>query len=401
MYFDKGGRQYWIAESLIDKGYKPTIFCASTNHFTNEHINTNGRRAIKKAAGRIPFVFINAPKYKGNGIKRILNILSFYFRLFPVAKKYARVNGTPDVIIAASAHPLTLLAGIKIGKSFGVPVICEVRDLLPESIVAYGLLRRNSIMAKALYQLEKYIYMKADSIVMTWEGGRQYIIDRGWENKVDLGKVRHISNGTIIDEFDKNTVENEFYDPDLDNKSIRNIVYAGSIRRVNNIGLLLEAAGIIQGRGHNDIRFLIYGSGNESEALVKRCIDEGIGNVIFKGRVEKKYIPSILTKAHINILHNSSTCLDKYGQSQNKLFEYLAAGKCIVQTYTTGYSILDKYACGLSALVQTPEEIADTISRALDDNEKYELMGLNARKAAYDFDFRKLTGYLIDIIEGL
>ena len=106
-------------------------------------------------------------------------------------------------------------------------------------------------------------------------------------------------------------------DSDLDNKDFKNIVYAGSIRKVNNIGLLLDAAKIIQNKEINHIRFLIYGAGDESEMLKQRCEDEEIENVIFKGRVEKKYVPSIFKKAYINILHNSSTSLDKYGQSQN------------------------------------------------------------------------------------
>ena len=72
-------------------------------------------------------------------------------------------------------HPLTLVAGIKIAKQFGIPCICEVRDLWPESIVAYGALKRNSIIAKILYQGEKWIYKKADSIIMTWEGGKNIL----------------------------------------------------------------------------------------------------------------------------------------------------------------------------------------------------------------------------------
>ena len=30
---------------------------------------------------------------------------------------------------------------------------------------------------------------------MTWEGGKDYIIDQGWEKFVDLSKIKHISNG--------------------------------------------------------------------------------------------------------------------------------------------------------------------------------------------------------------
>ncbi|WJY26419.1 glycosyltransferase family 4 protein [Sporosarcina trichiuri] len=401
MFSDQAGRHYWFAEHLIEQGYTPTIFCASTNHFSNENVDTDGRKFIRKQVNDIPFTFINTPQYKGNGQQRIKNMFSFYKGLFPVAQEYASRYGKPDVILASSVHPLTLVAGIKVAKKFGIPCICEVRDLWPESIVAYGALKRKSVITKVLYQGEKWIYKNADSIIMTWEGGKDYIRNQKWDNQIDLKKVSHISNGVVIDTFDKNSEEYKIIDSDLDSKVYKNIVYAGSIRKVNNLGMLLDAAKIIQSQGKKDIRFLIYGSGDESELLMKRCKEENINNVIFKGRVEKKYVPSILKKSYINILHNSSTSLDKYGQSQNKFFEYLAAGKCIVQTYTTGYSICEKYKCGVSANVQNAEEIAKALITASSNEKENDMMGKNAREASFQFDFHKLTEKLINIIESV
>ncbi|WP_411738689.1 glycosyltransferase family 4 protein [Peribacillus sp. S4] len=401
MQKDKGGRHYWLAENLILKGYEVTIFAATTSHNTTENIHTGDEKFVIEANQKMPFVFVKASSYKGNGKQRILNMLTFYKNLFPTAKQYGQISGKPDVILASSVHPLTLVAGIKIAKKFGIPCICEVRDLWPESIVAYGVLKRNSILAKILYLGEKWIYKKADSIIMTWEGGKDYIIDQGWDHQIDLEKVKHISNGVVIDSFDKNSEEYQIPDSDLDNKKYKNVVYAGSIRKVNNLGMLLDAAKIVQTKGREDIRFLIYGAGDEREKLKKRCEEENIINVIFKGSVEKKYVPSILKKAYINILHNSSTSLDKYGQSQNKFFEYLAAGKCIVQTYKTGYSICERYECGISAHIQNAEEIARVVIEASSDDKKHQIMGENARLAAYEFDFGKLTEKLIDVIENV
>lgn len=401
MYKDYAGRHYWFAENLLKKGYNPTIFCASTIHNSNEIIETGSKMHISDVANGVPFVFVKTPQYLDNGRQRIKNMYSFYKNLFSVSKEYADQHGKPDVLLASSVHPLTLVAGIKVAKKLGIPCICEVRDLWPESIVAYGALKRNSIIAKILYQGEKWIYKNADSIIMTWEGGREYIRDQKWDNQIDLNKIKHINNGIVIGDFDKNSEEYKLIDPDLDNKEFKNIVYAGSIRKVNNLGLLLDTAKIIQKQGKTDIRFLIYGSGDERESLQNRCENEDIKNVIFKGRVEKKYIPSILKKSYINILHNSSTSLDKYGQSQNKFFEYLAAGKCIVQTYTTGYSICEKFNCGISAPIQNAEEIAKAILAASIDEDQNKLMGENARRVAFKYDFDILTDKLINVVETI
>lgn len=398
-FYNKGGRHYWFAENLINKGYNPVIFCANTRHNTQDRMLVTDGKYATETSGNIPFVFVKTSPYEGNGRSRIKNMFSFYRNLFPVAKDYARINGKPDVILASSVHPLTMVAGIKIAKKFGIPCICEVRDLWPESMVAYDILKREGPLAKLLYRGEKWIYKKADSIIMTWEGGKDYIIEHGWDDVINTDKVIHISNGVIIDSFDENSRKYCEPDNELDDPAFRNVVYAGSIRKVNNLGLLLDVAKIIEEKGLKQIRFLIYGSGNEKEMLQKRCQEENIENVIFKGNVEKKYVPGILKRSYVNILHNSSTSLDKYGQSQNKLFEYLAAGKCIVQTYLTGYSVCEKYDCGISASVQNAEEIANAVIEASTDEERNGMMSRNARIAAYEFDFVKLTDKLVTIIE--
>jgi len=101
MYKNQGGRHYWFAENLIKHGYKPTIFCASTIHNSDENINTGKKKYIIKIINEIPFVFIKTPAYKGNGIQRIMNITAFYRNLFPVAKEYAKLNSKPDIILAS------------------------------------------------------------------------------------------------------------------------------------------------------------------------------------------------------------------------------------------------------------------------------------------------------------
>ena len=401
MALNKGGRHYWFAENLIKQGYEPTIFCANTYHNQNDPVNLDGKKHTKRMIDDIPFVYVKAKDYTGNGIDRVLNMTSFYRNLFPVAKEYAKQHGKPDVILASSVHPLTMVAGIKIAKKFGIPCICEVRDLWPESLVAYDIISRNNPLTKGLYSGERWIYKKADAVVMTWPGGKDYILEQGWDNVVNMDKVHHISNGVVVDSFDENSITHVLDDADLTSSEYFNIIYAGSIRKVNNLGMLIDAAKIIAEEGYSAIRFLIYGSGAEKDMLIERCKAENVSNVIFKGRVSKQFVPSILKQADINILHNTSTSLDKYGQSQNKLFEYLAAGKCIIQTYTTGYSVLDQYNCGLSVAVQDAEQIAKVIVESYVDKTTRKNMGINARSASFNYDFSELTLKLIDVIKSV
>ena len=400
---DKAGRHYWFADNLIKSGYKPTIFCASTIHNSNENIDTKDMKYILESVDNIPYVFVNTPNYKGNGKKRIINMITFYRNLFPVSKEYAKENGKPDVIIASSVHPLTLVAGIQIAKNFGVPCICEVRDLWPETIVEFSILKKNSIFAKLLYQGEKWIYTKADKLIFTMEG-KDYIVKKGWDmeqgGQINLNKVYHINNGIDLIAFDKSIKDNHYQDDDLDNLNIFKVVYAGSIRKANDLGLIIDAAKYVHSNSDESIKFLIFGEGDEKERLQKKCIDEKINNVIFKGKVEKSYIPNILSKSDLNILNYTNRNILKFGGSQNKNFEYLASGKPILSTIRMGYNIIEKYNAGISLQNQNAESIGEAIILIVNmEKNKYEKMSKNARKAASDYDFKVLTEKLISIIE--
>ncbi|MCK9472040.1 MAG: glycosyltransferase family 4 protein [Bacilli bacterium] len=399
MYMNKGGRHYWFAKELLKRGYEPTIICANTYHNSKNYEDTGSAKHIVKDVDGIPFVFVKTKSAVTNGLDRIINMLGFYRNLFPVSKTLVKKYGKPDIILASSVHPLTMVAGIKIARKIKVPCICEIRDLWPESLIAYGMLRKGSLLSILLYEGEKWIYKKADAIIMTWEGGKQYIIDQKWDNKVQLDKIFHITNGVDLEQYYENIKLYDYKDIDLDDKSIFKLVYAGSIRKVNNLSFLLEVAKSLL--DYSNIKFIIFGSGDQLEILKDRAKNEIITNITFKGFVEKKYIPSVLSKADVNILHNSSTSLDKYGQSQNKLFEYLASGKPIIQTYKTEYSLFEKYNCGINCEEQSVECVKSHILRLINDNLLYETIGSNAKKIVENYDFKRHTDKLENIITDL
>lgn len=406
MFFDQAGRHYWFAENLIKEGYKPTIFCASTNHFSDNHINTKGSRYSLDSVNNIPFVFVNTPEYKGNGIKRVLNMISFYRGLFKTGKEFAKLNGKPDVILASSVHPLTLVAGIKIAKKFDIPCICEVRDLWPETLIAYDKLSRYSIITKLMRTAEKWIYKKADKLVFTMEGGKDYIEEQGWNKEkngpIDLKKVHHINNGVYLDGFKYNRGQYQIKDKDLDNPNTFKVIYAGSIRQVNNVKSIVDAAMEIQNLGAEEVKFIIYGDGTEREYLEHYCNDNEINNIVFKGYIEKKRIPYILSRSDLNILHFDQNSIKKYGASLNKLFEYFASGKPILSDCLFGYDLVEKYNAGI---VVDNGDAAIIANRILDiknmKEEDYLLLCNNSLKAARDYDFKNLTSKLINTIEGV
>lgn len=396
-------RPYDFGVNLKEYGYDVTVFASSFLHFSNVNlIDDNKKLYITNNDTEIPFVFINTQS-SSSGFKRLINMGSYYKGLFKTVNDYKTKHKKPDLIIASSPHPLTMMAGIKIAKNFGVPCICEVRDFWPEVFFMSGKLKENGLIGKILIKGEHWIYKNADSMIFLKEGDTNYITDKKWDvgqgGDINLDKCYYINNGVDIEDFNIQKRLNVLDDPDLNNDKF-NVVYTGAIRPVNNVGNLLDTAILL--KEHTDIQFLIYGEGNQLEILKQRIIDEGITNVKMKGYVDKKYIPYVLSKSSVNILNYSQS---KYnwsrGNSSNKLFEYMASGKPIISTVKMGYCPLDKYKCGLSLEKGKPEFLVDAILKIFDmSHEQYTEMSNNAKLGARDFDYKELTKKLIKVMES-
>lgn len=398
MYFDCGGRHYNFAKYLRRAGYAPVIFSANSKHGKAERFLETDTLWEEHIAEEIdtPFVFVRARTYTGNGKQRVLNMIDFYRNVKKAAKEYAAQHGKPDVIYASSVHPLTLLAGLQLAKHFGVKCVCEVRDLWPESIVSFGIAGPYNPAVLALRRLEKWIYKNAGAVVFTMEGAYDYIVEQGWENEIPRSKVYHINNGVDLEQFDYNTEHFRVDDPDLDDPNTFKVVYTGSIRKANGLGILVDAAKAIR---DPRIKILVWGEGDEREELTRRVDEEGLTNIVFKGKVEKKYVPSIVSRADLNLIHWGEVHMIQYGVSYNKLFDYMAAGRPIFSTVRPGYSIWEKYDCGRDTEDSRPEPLAHELEKmAALPPEDLSRLGRNARKGAEDYDFRVLTQKLLNVI---
>lgn len=403
----KAGRHYWFARELRRRGHDTTVFCATTFLDNEEEIDTGGKVLIVKQAESVPFVFVKTTVSAGNGMDRVKNMGLFYRNLFPAAKVYARKYGRPDIILASSVHPLTMVAGIQMAKKMHIPCICEVRDLWPEAIFQFGRAKEKSLLGLALVKGEHWIYRNADALIFTKEGDTDYLKEKRWTieqgGDIDLTKCHYINNGVDTADYEKRIRENPVDDEDLKGRKF-NVTYAGTIRPVNNVGNLLDTAKLFMGRKeYSDVQFLVYGDGAELPRLRERAEKEKLSNVKLKGFVDRKHIPYILSRSSINMLNYSQGQYNwTRGNSSNKLFEYMASGKPVISTVHMGYSIIKKYQCGVELEKDTPEALAEQIIRFHDmDMDEYEKIGRNAKAGAGDFDFRVLTDKLEKVIDSV
>ena len=388
-------RQNYFAKYLMRAGHEVTIFAASTVHNSDLNLIEDDTPYREDVVDGVHYVLIRCKSYHGNGVSRILNMLEFARKLPGVCNKYPR----PDAIVATSMPPMSCAAGIKLARKYGCRGIAEIADLWPESIVAYGIAGPRNPAVLYLRRLEKWIYTKSDAVVFTMEGAYDYIKEQHWESAVPRSKVHYINNGVDLELFDYNREHFKAEDKDLEDPETFKVVYTGSIRRVNGLGLLLDTAKEVK---NPRVRFLIWGDGDERAALEQRVRDEYIDNVIFKGRVEKKFVPSIVSRADVNIAHCISTPVDRYGISFNKMFEYFAAGKIVLSDFPTEYNPALQCHAGITVEEASAPNIAEAIDHlaALPEQERT-LYEQNSRAAAHKYDFKNLTEELLDVIQSI
>lgn len=392
-------RHYYFSKYLQKKGHNVKIFTSSKIHNTDINMIKDKSLYKEEMEDGVEYTFVRSRDYKGNGLDRILNMIDTPFKIQKAMRCFYKKE-KPDVIYTSSPDLFVAFFALLFGNMHKVPVVVEIRDLWPESIVEYNGMSRKNPIIQILYQLEKWIYKKADQLIFTMEGGKEYIKDKGWDKKINLDKVNHVNNGVDLKEFAEDVKRYQIQDNDLEDEKFFKVIYVGSVRRANNIETLVNVGKELKQRENDKIKIIIYGDGTDREILEKRCKTEGLDNVIFKGKVEKKYIPYILSKSNLNILNYKQANTWKYGGSQNKQFEYLASGRPICSNVKMGYSIIRANDCGVEDNIISTKDYADVILKYAEmPGEKYKQECENAKKAAQLYDYHLLTEKVEHILE--
>ncbi len=306
-------------------------------------------------------------------------------------KKYKK-SFKPDYIIICGAY---LYKYAK--KTFNnIPIITDIVDLWPLSIVEYANVSKNNPLIRYLYYIEKNAYIKTNALVFSMEGGKDYIYEQKYSSKIKEEKVFHINMGIDIKQNDINLKKN-VGEISLKSEDF-NIGYCGSIRQANNIKQICDAAKEFKINGNDRIKFHIYGNGDQLDSLIRYCADNKIDNIRFYGRIEKEKIPFVLSSMDANILTYKQVGLMKYGGSQSKLFDYLAVGKPIICNAIFGYNLITRYDCGLV----TENQEARSFFKCVEELYNMSLtrrkeLGLNARKTAELYDVQNLTDKLEEV----
>ena len=369
-----------------------TVFCASTIHSAAKTVNvitSSDPYKIEDYQG-VRYVYVKCSDYAGNGIKRILNMWEFARKLKRVYKHFDK----PDIIIGRLPHVWCGNTAWKASKFYGVPLVCDIADLWPEGFVEHMNVSKRNPAVKYYNYLEHRMYKRANALVFSMAGGKQLLKDKGW-NDVDVQKVFHINMGVDLAKYDDDSIKYKKEYPELADSSLFKVSYCGSIRLINYVSTICEAAKKLSDKGIDNVFFSIHGYGDKENELKEYCRVNKLTNIRFFGKIKKEEIPYVLNHSDVIVLSYHETPLYRYGGSMSKMFEAFASGKPVLSNVHMGYSLIEKYRCGIVSEENTSEAIAEAVLRLMNmSTAEREEMGRNGRKCAEDYDQPRLVDQL-------
>ncbi|MFC0003687.1 glycosyltransferase family 4 protein [Micromonospora siamensis] len=300
--------------------------------------------------------------YRGNGLGRVFNWASFAVTATAAGLRQPR----PDVVYASSPHLLAGLAGWIVAALRSAPLVLEVRDLWPRVLVDMGTLAEESSAYRMLERLERFLYRRADRVVIMAPGVRATIEAKG----VAPERIAFIPNAADPEDFvpgaARDTLRQHY------GFTRRTAVYAGAHGPANGLDLLLDAA-----RAVPELDVVLVGSGAEKPRLQTAAAE--IRNVRFLDPVPKTEMPDLLHAADVGVHVLADVKLFRIGVSPNKVFDYMAAGLPIV-TNSPG-TVGDLVMSTGAGLVTPPTDLAHGLGQvAQASTDELAKMGTTGRR---------------------
>lgn len=363
-------RPYHMAKEWVKTGHKVLIIGGSHSHLRKQQ-PLPGAETIDG----IQYYWIKLNSYRGNGIGRILSMGLFVTKLWRSYRKYIGAFN-PDIVIASSTYPIDIYPARKIAKHYGAKLIYEVHDLWPLSPIELGGYSPKHPFIKVMQKAEDYCYKHVDGVVCMLPKAEEHMKEHG----LAKGKFFYVPNGIVLDDW-KNPMpipdEHDNIFSKLKNEGKFIVGFAGAHGIANSLTALIDAVSQLKDQ---DVALVMVGTGPEKENLIKYANDRHFENIFFLKPVNKLAIPSLLSRMDLLYIGLQKQSLFRFGISPNKMFDYMMAGKPIVQAIDAGNNLVEEASCGLYAEPDNVEAIKEAILKIKSlSKEEQDKLGENGR----------------------
>ena len=352
-------RPYYLAREWQKKGHNVRIVTASFAHLRKTNPTVTKDFSITEIDG-IEYQWIKTNKYVGNGVKRVITMMQFCWKLNFHAAKIAK-EFKPDIVIASSTYPMDAYAARKIADKCGAKYVHEVHDMWPITpIDLYGMSPKHPFVI-IVQHAEDYFCKKADKVVSILPCAKDYFIEHGM--KAD--KFLYVANGIDLGDWDAPEAL-----PDVHLNAINKarsegrfvLVFFGSHTRSYCLDHLIKAASQID---PSKLFIAFVGEGNYKEELKALAEEAGLdkNSYAFLPSVNKKAIPSLLKASDASYIGAIKNRMFRFGIGMNKLFDAMMGGKPILYAVDAPNDFAKDYDCGISV----PAEDVDALSKGIEE----------------------------------
>ena len=284
----------------------------------------------------ICYRIIATSKYrKTSSLARVFSWFDFDFKLF----RYFR-HMTPDVVVVSSLSLTSVIFGIYLKWRHESRLVFEIRDIWPLTMIYEGGFSRWHPLALYLRWIELWGYRRADLIVGTMPNLKQHVIESGIYKPDDAFHTCGIG----VDPDRAVDVAAFTFAPNVEALLRKRTIigYCGSVGLTNN---LHDFVSYIEKCNRNDVVFVIAGDGADRQTFQLRLKNHK--NVVFLGKIAPDQVQGFLRRCDILFLSTLPSKVWEYGQSMNKIVDYMLAGKFIVAQYTGYPSFINEAGCGV------------------------------------------------------
>lgn len=360
---EANARGLHFTEHFSAEGHVAVVIASYSNHFArtkNADWEEFGRGFDRGVFSDVVFLLHKTIRYKKTAsLSRVLSWLHFEWGLFCLKSS---ALPTPSHVIVSSLSLLSVLNGWRLSRKHSARLVFEVRDIWPLTLeIEKGISRRNPV-ALLLGWVERFGYEKADVVVGTMPNLEPHV------SSISRRPVRVETIPLGIDPVLLS--QSPRYIPQEKKQNELVVGYIGSIGTTNALQIVVNLARTVG--ADSGITFHFWGGGDLLNSLQSGTNYDR--HIHFHGPIPRSQIFEAMASVNILIFSSEKSRIWDFGQSLNKVQEYMLAGRPIIGAYSGFPSMVDEAECGVFvdpddplALVQTLLDFQKKTASQLDE----------------------------------
>lgn len=311
---------------------------------------------------------------------------------------FARDARRCDVMFISSTPPIQGAMAALIKKIRGIPMVYNLQDIFPDSLVGTGLAKQGSFLWKVGRVVENFTYRNSDKIIVISDDFKKNIMAKGVpEHKIEV----------IYNWVDEKAVvpiaksDNILYEELGLSRKDFHIVYAGNFGNAQNIDVIIRAAQRLQ--DYPDVVFTLFGTGGLKDDFEKMAQELKLKNVRFFPLQPYDKVSYVYSLGDVGIV----SCKKGIGKGAmpSKTWSIMSAGTAVVANYDTDtdlQEIITQNKVGLFSEADNITDLADAIRYLYDNRGLCEEYGRNARNFIENNLTKEIgTKKMVAVIESL